>query len=75
MVDTRCLVFCVVTNASVGEIFNSNGTFHWCPIAKHDSLHRPLEIIHANELKKGKAQILTAIDGEAVDLFDSIIDK
>ncbi|MFS0877274.1 SpoIVB peptidase S55 domain-containing protein [Solibacillus isronensis] len=41
----------------------------------HDSLHPPLEIIHANELKKGKAQILTAIDGEEVNLFDIEIDK
>ncbi|MGN7478401.1 SpoIVB peptidase S55 domain-containing protein [Solibacillus silvestris] len=41
----------------------------------HDSLHQPLEIIHANQLKKGKAQILTAIDGEAVNLFDIKIDK
>lgn len=57
---------------------NSNdvyGIFGNWEQALHDSLHRPLEIIHANELKKGKAQILTAIDGEAVDLFDIIIDK
>lgn len=38
-------------------------------------MHPPLEIIHANELKKGKAQILTAIDGEEVNLFDIEIDK
>lgn len=57
---------------------NSNdvyGIFGNWEQALHDSLHRPLEIIHANELKRGKAQILTAIDGEAVDLFDIIIDK
>lgn len=65
------------TQTPLGTV-NSNdvyGIFGNWEQALHDSLHRPLEIIHANELKKGKAQILTAIDGEAVDLFDIIIDK
>ena len=41
----------------------------------HHSLHQPLEIIHANELKLGKAQILTAIDGENVQTFDIEIEQ
>ena len=40
-----------------------------------DSLHQPLEIMHEGQLKKGKAQILTAIDGEKIETFDIEIDE
>lgn len=33
------------------------------------SLHQPLEIIHADQLKKGKAEMLTSIDGGEVESF------
>ena len=33
------------------------------------SLHQPLEIIHAGQLKQGKAELLTSIDGEQVESF------
>ncbi|MEG0470823.1 MAG: SpoIVB peptidase S55 domain-containing protein [Solibacillus sp.] len=39
------------------------------------SLHPALEIIHADELKMGKAHILTSIDGENVETFDIEINK
>ena len=65
------------TQTPLGTV-NSNdvyGIFGNWEQSLHDSLHPPLEIIHANELKKGKAQILTAIDGEEVNFYDIKIDK
>lgn len=40
-----------------------------------DSLHPPLEIIHADELKMGKAQLLTSIEGQSVETYDIVIEK
>ncbi|HEY4622905.1 SpoIVB peptidase S55 domain-containing protein [Solibacillus sp. FSL R7-0668] len=40
-----------------------------------ESLHQPLEIMHKGQLKKGTAQLLTAIDGEKIETFDIEIDE
>lgn len=40
-----------------------------------ESLHQPLEIMHKGQLKKGNAQLLTAIDGEKIETFDIEIDE
>ncbi|MEK4628300.1 SpoIVB peptidase S55 domain-containing protein [Solibacillus sp. FSL R7-0682] len=41
----------------------------------HQSLHQPLEIIHAEQLKEGKAELLTSINGEKVESFEIKIEK
>ncbi|MCT6922982.1 SpoIVB peptidase S55 domain-containing protein [Metasolibacillus sp.] len=39
------------------------------------SLRQPLEIMHDSEIKRGEAQMLTAIEGEKVEKFAITIDK
>ncbi|WP_107841164.1 SpoIVB peptidase S55 domain-containing protein [Metasolibacillus meyeri] len=39
------------------------------------SLRQPMEIMHESEIKRGEAQMLTAIEGEKVEAFTITIDK
>ena len=65
--DTRPL-----GNVSSNELYGIFGDWKQTLL---DSLHQPLEIMHEGQLKKGKAQILTAIDGEKIETFDIEIDE
>ncbi|MER1956599.1 MAG: SpoIVB peptidase S55 domain-containing protein [Solibacillus sp.] len=59
-------------NVSSNELYGIFGDWEQTLL---DSLHQPLEIMHKGQLKKGKAQILTAIDGEKIETFDIEIDE
>ena len=59
-------------NVSSNELYGIFGDWEQTLL---DSLHQPLEIMHEGQLKKGKAQILTAIDGEKIETFDIEIDE